>query len=149
MAKTKKNFYSDFDLIDIKIKASKFNKEVVLNEDGHELNFEITSIHSYNFIQNLIQVEISLNIIDTSSLETYATFKVGNYFKTKNLKEFKIDDEHISFPDDYQYNLNVISLSNTRGIVTHALKNTVLKKIIIPLADFKPKKGPLKIQEMS
>lgn len=144
--KTNKNFYFDFKLIDIKIKASKLNKNIILNEGGHEMNFEIISTHSFNFEQNLIQVEITVNVIDANSGENYVTFKVGNFFRANSLAEFKVDDEHIIIPDDYQYNLNVISLSNTRGIVFHALKKTPLKRIVLPLTDFKAKKGPVKIK---
>ena len=141
----KESFYSVFDLRSITVKTATFRKDVEISDESNNIFFEVIAKHSYNFEKNLLRVEIGVVIEDSHLKEEYARFEIWNLFKAENLNRFKINDEEVQLPGEYQVTLNEIASSNVRGIVYQTLRKTKLKKLILPLFEFHPKEEPSKL----
>jgi len=99
-------------------------------------NFDIE--HRLNLENNIIVVICSIEILEESERISIGNLSTRFTYELKDLDDF-IDGEtkKVSFPDDFIFNLNTISLSTVRGIMYSNFKGTFLHNAYLPIIDTK------------
>ena len=96
--------------------------------------FDLNIEHRFNIEQKRVFVVVTVRVHADGIESELVSAKVSCIYNIVNLENF-VEGKKVTFPPDFIFKLNSISLSTVRGVLFTLFRGTFLHNVILPVID--------------
>jgi hypothetical protein len=130
---TKKNDAISFQITNVQVLDFSLTALPKALPPASKFQFDLSLAHQIDAANNTITVICRVLILNEIKDTQYAALSSACVFSVQNLSDFWNKKSGHSLPNDFIIQLNAISLSTTRGLISAQFKGTYLQNIVLPL----------------
>lgn len=101
---------------------------------GTPYRFDLNIEHRFNIEQKRVFVVVTVRVHADGIESELVSAKVSCIYNIVNLENF-VEGKKVTFPPDFIFKLNSISLSTVRGVLFTLFRGTFLHNVILPVID--------------
>jgi len=103
---------------------------------GTPYRFDLNIEHRFNIEQKRVFVVVTVRVHAEGIESELVSAKVSCIYNIANFENF-VEGKKVTFPSDFIFKLNSISLSTVRGVLFTLFRGTFLHNVILPILNQK------------